>query len=258
MDNPFDTPVTGQADWDSGLGANFQAIERGYHVSERVGVAVNTGNILCLTSSGWLVPWDVNSTVPALAMAYTAALSGETVTALAWGISRSLSINSVAIPGQLLYGSATTPGLIATSPNGAPIGVGLTGNGILFNPAKTAGGGGGGGYTPTYFTSSLAINAVVGSLHTFTTSFGAFFGDNRRLRVNGSSASHVELKLFSDSARTKLQYQTFSGGISAVNSFNDRAGFPIDTDSGTIYGTLSILSGDVSSDTISVQGSWRV
>lgn len=257
MDNPFDTPVTGQADWDSGLGANFQAIERGYHVSERVGVAVNTGNILCLTSSGWLVPWDVNSTVPALAMAYTAALSGETVTAVAWGISRSLSINSVAIAGQLLYGSATTPGLIASTPNGAPIGVGLTGNGILFNPAKSAGGGGGGGYTPTYFTTVNSIVAVVGSLHTFAASLGGLFGDNRRVRINGSSAAHVELKLFSDAARSKLQYQTTSGGVTAVGSFNDRAGFPVDTDSGTIYGTLQIFSGDVN-DTISVQGSWRV
>lgn len=257
MDNPFDTPTTGQADWDSGLGANFQAIERGYHVTERVGQDVSSGQILTLTSSGFFVPYSpASASIAPHAYAYTSALSGETFTALAWGIVRSLDINSPAVAGQLMFSSAS--GFLSVATLGLPVGIGLTSKGVLFKPALTAGGGGGGGgYSPTYFSNSLAINAVVGSLHTFTFSLGTLLGWNRRVRMNAASASNVELKLYANSARTNLQYSTASGGVSAVGSFNDRAAFPFDCDSGTIYGTLSVFSVDISSDTINVQAFWN-
>jgi hypothetical protein len=256
MDNPFDIPASGQADWDSGLQQDFYAIERGYHVTERAGQAVSSGQVLWLNSGGFFFPYNPNSaaTQPH-AYAFTAAASGDSLTALGWGIVRSLAINSPVVPGQPAFCNAS--GFLSAATLGLAVGYGLSGRGILFNPQKpsppTA------SYTPTYFPTSLAINAVVGSLHTFTFSLGNRIGDNRRVRLNGSSAAHVELKLYGDAGMTGagLQYSTISGGVSAVNSFNDRAGWPFDCDSGTIYGTLMILSGDVSSDTISVQGSWR-
>lgn len=259
MDNPFNTPISGSADWDTDISANFQAIERGYHVTERAGVDVATGQMLTLNSGGFFFPYNsASADIAPHALAYTAASSGESITALAWGIVRSMGINSVAVPGKTMFANGS--GFLSVTTAGLPVGFGLTGYGLLFNPQRTviAGGGGGGGYTPTYFTSSLAIAAVVGSLHTFTFSLGGLFGDNRRVRVNGNSASFAEVKFYADAGLTQLQYSTTSGGVSAVNSFTDRAGWPFDTNSGTLYGTLKVLSGDVSSSTINIQGSWRV
>jgi hypothetical protein len=94
MDNPFVIPVTGQADWDSS-NADLNVIERGYHVTERAGVAINTGQVFGLNSGGFFFPFDPNSkTIYPHGMAYTAAASGDSARALAWGIVRSLGINS--------------------------------------------------------------------------------------------------------------------------------------------------------------------
>lgn len=135
MDNPFDTPTEGQGDWDSGLGVNFMALERGYHVTERAGTAINTGQVLWLNSGGFAFPFDPNSkSIYPVGLAYTAIASGDSATFLAWGIVRSLGINSPAVPGFPLYVSALTPGLIVTTPTGHKIGRGLTGYGVLFNP----------------------------------------------------------------------------------------------------------------------------
>ena len=145
-DNPFNTPTSGQGDWDSGLGLNFQALDRGYHATERAGTAINTGQVLWLNSGGFFFPFNPNSAdIFPQALTYTAAASGDTLTALVWGIVRSLGINSPAIAGEALYVSPTTPGVIVGSYAGADrqIGWGLTGNGVLFSPAKTKPAGGG-------------------------------------------------------------------------------------------------------------------
>lgn len=139
MDNPFVIETNGQADWDAALTANFAVIERGYHVTERAGTAINTGAVLWLDPTGFFHPFDPNSlAIYPHAMAYTAAASGDSMSALAWGIVRSLGINSPALPGGPLYVSATTPGVIVASYAGATrqIGWGLSGNGVLFNPSK--------------------------------------------------------------------------------------------------------------------------
>jgi spore coat protein U-like protein len=189
-------------------------------------------------------------------MAYTAAASGDSITALAWGIVRSLGINSPAVPGKTLFVSALTPGLIVTSYAAAnrPIGVGLAGYGVLFNPNAND-------RLPEQLTSSIAIAAVTGSLHLFSASAGRF-GWNRQTVMIGNSANLVELKWYSDSARTKLLYATISGGVSVVGSFQDRAGWPWEnTDASTlgdlVYGSLKVMSAAaVGSDTISVQQIW--
>lgn len=255
-DNNLTLLTSGQSDWDTDIDANFAVLERGYHISERAGQAISSGQVLSLNSLGFFAPYDWTGALTPMAYSYTAAASGDSLQALAWGIVRSLDINSPAVAGQLAY--ATGSGFLTTVASGLPVGRFTTGRGILFQPALNAGGGGGGGYTPSYFVSSSAINAVVGSLHTFTMSLGGLHGWNRRVRLNSNSAAHVELKFYADAGHSDLQYSTLSGGISGVGSFNDRAGFPWDTNSGTLYGTVQVLSGDVSSASINVNASWQV
>lgn len=256
MDNPFVTPTSGQADWDASLTADILAIDRGFHVTERAGTAISTGQILWLNSGGFFFPFNPNSeSIRPHAMAYTAAASGDSLTAVAWGIVRSLSINSPSVPGKTLYVSALTPGLIVTSYAACnrPIGRGLAGYGVLFNPGVDL--------FPEQITSSIAIAAVTGSLHLFSASAGRF-GWNRQTALVAASANLVELKWYSDAARTKLLYATISGGVSAVGSYQDRAGWPWEnTDASTlgdlVYGSLKVMSAaGVGSDTVSVQQIW--
>lgn len=363
-DNPFNTPLSGQADWDSGLGVNFQTLERGYHVTERAGQTISSGQMVALNSGAFAFPWNPSSTPPCAGIAYTAAASGDSFTFLAWGIVRSLGINSVSVPGKLLFSNAS--GFLSVATLGAPVALGLSGYGVLFQPSKVSGAAGatptlgaladvnttgigagkllawdnvtskwiitapaGGALaaltdvntngvsdgkvlqwadvssrwvpvTPTVGATKLAtltdvntngvsngkiiswddttskwiatvpastshrvqsvqIAAVTNSTHTFTMSLGAaLFGWNRRVRVNGSSLASIELRFYRDSGRSDLQYQSVSGGFSAVTSFHDRAGWPVDTDSGTIYGSLQVFSTSVGSDTINIIADWEV
>lgn len=136
-DQPFNTPVSGQSDWDSGLGVDFQALERGYHITERAGQAISSGQFVALNSGAFAFPWNPSSTPPCAGMAYTAAASGDTFTFLAWGIVRSLGINSVSIPGRILFSNAS--GFLSTTTLGAPIGIGLANYGVLVRPAMFKG-----------------------------------------------------------------------------------------------------------------------
>lgn len=253
MDNPFVIPTEGQADWDSALDANFTALERGYHLTERAGTDISTGQCLDLNSGGFFFP-NTGGIAP-MAYAYTAASSGDSMTALAWGIVRSLGVNSALVCGKPVFANGS--GFLSTSGvSSFPAGVALDNGGVLFSPLRFNNAG---GYTPTYFSSSLAINAVVGSLHTFTMSVGGLFGWNRRVRLNSNTAGLAEIKFYRDAALTDLQYSTLSGGINPLSgNFNDRASWPFDTDSGTIYGTLSVFSTGVGSDTLNVIASWEV
>jgi hypothetical protein len=242
MDNPFENETSGQADWDSALSANFQAIDRGYHMSERAGIAINTGQALTLDSSGFFHVAD-GSKNPA-AYAYTGASSGDSMTALGWGIVRSLSVNSALVCGLPLY--VNTTGYLVNS-GVLPVGVALSAGGVLFNPPRVK------ASNSTKFVSSLAVSAVVGSLHQFNLSL-AEFGWNRRVKSSGGGLSvSCDIKFYADAALTDLQYQTFSGGINP-QSLNDRAGWPFDTNSGTIYGTLAVFDAN---DTITLNTEWE-
>lgn len=253
-DNGFVTPSTGQADWDASLTADLGVIERGYHITERAGVAINTGEVLWINSGGFAFQYNPNSeSIVPHAMAFTAAASGDSLKMLAWGVVRSLAINSAGIPGQQLYGSAATPGLICGSYGGAnrPIGFGLVGYGVAFRP---------GALVPETLTSCLAIAAVTGSLHLFTVDRGKA-GYNRQTYISGLSADLVELKFYSDAARSTLLYSTKSGGVNALSVFLDRALWPFDNtdavNSSAIYGSLKVMSAAaVGSDTIQVRGIW--
>lgn len=252
-DNQFVFPTNGQADWDASLSADLSILERGYHTTERAGMAINTGNVLWMNSGGFFFAFDPNSLdIFPSHLAYTSASSGDSLTALAWGSIRSLGINSPAVPGKPLYVSALTPGVIVGSYAGADrcIGRGLPGYGVLFNPQRS--------YVNERIVTSFAIAAVTGSLHLFTAEAG-LYGWNRQTVMIGNSADLVELKMYSDSARTTLLYSIKSGGVTTVGSFQDRAGWPYDVTAlgSLMYGTLKVMSDAlVGSDTISIRNIW--
>ncbi len=254
-DNILPILVTGGANWDTDINAAHNILERGYHITERAGTTINTGEVLWMTNSGFFFPFNPNSaSIQPLALAYSAAASGDTMTALAWGIVRSLGINSPATGGQALFVSASTPGVIVGSYSGAdrPIGFGLTGYGVLFHPGRRV--------LPVQIVSSVAVACVTGSLHLFTANPGKY-GWNRYTKMIGNSADLVELKFYSDAARATLLYATKSGGVMSVGSFYDRAGWPYEnsdaTLSGLLYGSIKVMSAAaVGSDTISIQGQW--
>ncbi len=257
-DQPFDTPITGQADWDSGLTSNFQAIERGYHITQLAGTDISTGQVLWLNSGGYFFPFNPNSeSIFPHAYSYLAVGSGETLAALARGIVRSLDINSLCVPGRAMFVSAKTPGYLVASyaASNRQVGIGLDTGAILFDPAFAN------RFLPARLTSSVAIAAVTGSLHNFSMSAGRY-GWNRQTLLLGNSADLVELAFYANSAHTFLLYQTKSGGVTTVGSYLDRAGWPYEnTDATTlcdlVYGTLKVLSpAAVGSDTISVQMDW--
>lgn len=134
-DNPFNYVVAGEADWATSYNANFRALDRGFHITERAGTGINTGMVLWLNSGGFFFPYDPNSTsISPHAFAYTAASSGDSFTALAWGVVRSLDITSPVLTGRPAFVSALTPGLIVSSPNAAPVGYGVANHGFVFNP----------------------------------------------------------------------------------------------------------------------------
>lgn len=365
MENPFNLPISGQASWDDDIDQALQVFDRGFHITERAGQAISSGQMVAMTSGGWMLPFNPASSLPCIGYSYLAASSGDSLSVMAWGAVRSLSINSPVLGGQLMFSNAS--GFLSVATLGAPVGVGLMGRGILFKPSlfnaaaaiaaitlgalsdvnttgvsnakvlawsdatskwvptaasaitvtklgaltdvNTTGVGNGkilvwddttslwiiGAAPKTAFAQmtdvntnglldgqgikwsnsaskwvvtslyvtghrvqSVQISAAQNSLHTFTMSLGdQLYGWNRRVRINGASMASVELKFYRDAGLTDLQYQSASGGVSAVGSFHDRAGWPVDTDSGTIYGTLFCNSTGVATDTINIICDWE-
>lgn len=241
-DQNFSLPSAGQSDWDSDLNGNFTIIGRGYHVLGQAGLDVDTGYIVTVGSDGFYRPYDPNSLDNRPhAYAYKAVDSGEQDTFLLRGMVRSLGINTLgAIPGHIVFGSPTTPGMIVASYSGAdrPAGVATYEDGFFFDPGRQL--------FPEVITDSAAINAVTGSLHLFILDGGAA-GFIRQIIMIGDSSDLTELQLWSNSARSAPLYETVSGGVTVIGSFLDQAGLPFfNTDattiSGKVYGTLQVMS----------------
>jgi hypothetical protein len=132
-DNQLSILASGQADWDSDVDANFGVLERGYHTTARAGVAINSGYVCWMTSGGFMVPFNPNSTtIKPTALAITAPASGDSALFLLTGIVRSLY--TAFVPGQDYFVSATTPGMIVGSYAGETrkVGIGLDGGGFRF------------------------------------------------------------------------------------------------------------------------------
>lgn len=243
-DNQFELQSAGQADWDSGLNANFTLLERGYHQTAVAGMAINTGYALWQSSAGYWFHFNPNSeAIRPHALALFAANSGESLQALVFGIVRSLAIHSAIPQGGPVFVSVATPGFLVGSFSGARRAVG---RGIvpgLFFDANF------GADLPENLSRVASVEAVVNSAHYLSWDIGRH-GWVRQLDINATTADLVSLTLYSNSARSTRLYETFSGGVTASGSFMDRAGFPYEntdpaTISGLIYGTLQLNSGAV-------------
>lgn len=145
-DQNFNILTTGQANWDTDLNTNTNYSERGYYITERAGQAISSGQVLWLNSGGFFLPYNsASASIFPHAYAYVGASSGDTMQALAWGIVRSLGVNSPLYPGQLAFANGS--GFISAATAGLAVGYGCVGFGVLFNPAKASGGGAGGSTT---------------------------------------------------------------------------------------------------------------
>jgi len=236
-DNKLELQTSGQADWDSGLNANFTLLERGYHVSGIAGTNVSTGMALWISSGNFFVPFDPASLdIRASAYAFTAHNSGETMQALMTGIVRSLGINSPAVPGQDMFVSPAGYLVGSYSAASRRVGIGVGGWGVYFNPfmEDTA---------REQITRVVTVDAVVGSQHLFELDAGKY-GWVREVNAIGSSL--VTIAFHSGSARVGSErlYETVSGGLATIL---DRAGWPyenteVGTLSGLIFGTITVSS----------------
>lgn len=256
FDNQLEQQTSGQADWDSGLNANFTILERGYHATVQFGADVNTGYVLWINSGGFAFHFNPNSEdIFPHAIAITGGSSGDTKQVLISGIMRSLDIHSPATPGQDLFVSAATEGLVVGSYSAASrrIGWGVSQSGLYFNPHGNRG-------EIEQLTRVESFLAVTGSLHNFALDVGKR-GWVREVRMIGASADLVSLTFWSGSSRVGSErlFETISGGVTVVGSHLDRAGWPYEnteanTLSGLVFGRLQVMSAAaVGSDTISVR-----
>lgn len=249
-DQQLSLQATGTADWDTALNANFSTLERGFHFVERVGAAVNTGDICRASSGGFMFPVSCDITDRGLlGLSLVSAASGDSVQFLQNGIVRSLSVFSLGTPGERLFISPSVLGTVARSYSGAYFSAGrrLSGAGFLFNPQP---------FLPEFLTKVSTVAGLVNTNVDFTLDLGKR-GWVRKVIMQGS-ADLVTLSFFSNSARTTRLYETKSGGVTSVGSFLDQAGLPYEntdasTLSGLVYGRLRIMAGaNVSSGQIGV------
>src|SRR5690242_19041600 len=106
-DQQFELPTEGQADWDTSLNANLSIAERGYHTVARVGEAVNTTDVLWMSSGGFFYKFNPNSlTIMPMALSRVQASSGESIQAQVFGAVRSLG---TFVPGREYFVAPASP-----------------------------------------------------------------------------------------------------------------------------------------------------
>lgn len=199
-----------------------------------IDAAVNTGYALWITSGAHAVHFDPNSeTIFPHAVALTGGTgAGSLVSYIFFGAVNSLVSNGPLVPGFDYYVSPATPGLIVGSYSAASrrVGRALSQSNMFFNPANRS------EYERLTRVATITINPT--STHLFTVDVGKQ-GWVRDLLMKSVGADAVGLSFYSNSARTNLMYQTVSGGVTAVSSFTDRAGWPYEnTDASTLSGIL--------------------
>ena len=261
LDMLLEKDTDGAADWDTGLGANFDLLEQGYTLALKAKTNIDSGMVVTLNSSGWAELYNPHSfdLIP-FAVAPSLVDSGSTGYFLRRGRVRSMDVYSGNLTiGQRVYCSPSSIGFPVSSPVGAlrPVGWALEADAIEVSP---------GDHAPLLSTEVTTLAVVVGSNHDFALTIGPR-GTCRKLRVLGSSLDAYRVLFFSGSARVASEqiYATATtsvdGGASDfdVNTldFVDAALFPfLGTDVASpylIFGRISPQSASsVGSDSISV------
>lgn len=242
--NTFEKQASGQADWDTGLEANFDILDRGFHGKFQAAHGISTGQILAVTSGGLV--WKYNAASLSLrhpfAMSYKAVNSGETDNFLVRGIVSSLGVYSGFITAGLpVYVAAASPGFPVSSYSAAafPAGIALSATSILFNPTMMD--------HAEALTQVKSVGVLfVNSTHHFVLDIGNR-GIVRRLEI-ATSHNLWSLKLYSGSTavNSELLFETQSGGVTSVY-MKDQSLFPYhNTDVaswGLIFGKVTPSSG---------------
>lgn len=239
----LEVQVEGQADWDSALNANFQIIDRGWHITLIANEAINTGDILWASSGAYANVYDPNSLSlrDPVAIAYKAVSSGESDLFLARGIINSIDIWSGNItPGLPVFIDVVTPGFAVDSFSAAwpPIGLALDNNALYFSPGHFS-------PMPEELISVTSLALVVGSNYDFTIDIG-HRGTIHKAAMVTDSYDNYTLYLWSGSAKVSSERVYESVAVTSLN-FLDQAGFSYAntdvTSPGLLFGRISANSG---------------
>ena len=243
--NNFEIQTDGQADWDTGLNANFAISDRGYHTKFTAGTAIKTGDILWAASGGAVFPYNPRSLSlrQAIAISYKAVNSGESDFFLLRGVVSSIGIwSGNIIPGLPVFASPSTAGFAVSSYAAADFAVGLAlaNNALYFAPGTLRG-------VPEKITQVQSLGPLaIGSTHHFAINVGNR-GFVRKLECV-TSFNFWTLKLWSGSAKVSSEqlFESASGGVASTYLL-DAAGFPYEnTDTaspGMVFGSVAVNSG---------------
>lgn len=260
QDNGLEIQTAGTADWNTGLGANFQLLEAGRRIALVADTAIDSGMVVTLNSSGWATLYNPHSIdLRPFAIAATSVLSGISGAFIREGRVRSMDVLSGHLTvGEPVFCSPSSIGFPVNSEAGAlrPIGYALIEDGIDFQP-----------FDMVDVTQEVtSIDVVVGSDHDFALTIGPR-GTCRKLRVFGSSLDAYRVIFYSGSARvnSEIIYETITTSVDGgaqdfdVNTFDfvDAALFPFqNTDSASpafIFGRISPQSASsVGSDSLGI------
>jgi hypothetical protein len=262
-DNQLATDTSGQAVWDVDLNSNWQIVERGFHAVLTAAQAINSGDVCLVNSAGFATQYDSRSlgNKDAHCLSFGSVASGANGQFLMHGTVRSLSIwSGQIVPGQPVYVSPTTPGLLVSSYAGAAYspGIALRADAVHFRPGMIE-------QFPERNVNSISVGAtIVGSFSDFSFAPGNR-GIVRNLQVNAQSASAYKVRFWSSSARTAgtLMYETLtsSHSVGSVDvttlNFTDAAMFPwLNSDTSSLalmFGRIDHQTGSaVNSSTFSV------
>lgn len=251
VDNQFELPPSGQADWDTSNNANWRIAERGQHITGFAGSAISSGQVCSVRSGGSLTPFNVQSALSTPhAIALTAVSSGTQGQFLTNGSVRSMTVwSGFIVVGEPVYVAINSPGFVVGSYAGAlePVGLAIAANAIMFRP----------GFPRPHPIVETHV-ATVGPVQ--TGSFGDFqvpVGRVATIRDLTIVSSHNRYKVqfWSGSSRvsSELEYETLTRSWSPFSSditstfFKDRAMFPHDgTDAASrwnMHGRISAQSG---------------
>lgn len=262
-DNNFEVPTSGVADWDSPLNSNLQAIARGFEFKATAGAAVNTGDAVSLTGSGFVLPVNANSMdgPRPIGVSRTSMTSGSEAQFMTFGVIRSMTVFSGNITaGERVYVNPASIGMLTTSKAAAqwPVGWALDQNAVMVNVQQQR--------FPELISDVRCGEAVVNSWFSFDMDLG-HRGFARTLRVITNSVDAYRVQFWSGSSRvsSELLFATKTTSVDGgaqdfdITSLNwlDGAGWPyIGTDVASpalIYGRITVQSAaTVSSGTFHV------
>jgi hypothetical protein len=209
-DQGLERVATGASDWDSNANANVDFLERGRHAKLTAGAAVSSGSICVINNSGFVLPMDGRSyDNRPFALAYKSCASGDLTQFITHGVVRSMVVWSGHLnPGEPVYTSMASLGFCVRSfaGHGAPAGVALGFDAVLFQPDLSA--------VPlgsvTYINTLGTMRDVVNS----NTNFAAPLGNRGVIGgltlVGSHNAFRLRLWTGSTRANSELIYDTGS------------------------------------------------